>query len=107
MDDAAFGFLSELVATATVSGFEQRGAGVVKRWVEPHVDGVRTDVHGNTIFSMNPKGSPRVMIAAHIDQIGFLVNHVTDQGFLYLVPVGGIDVTVLPGSRLMVHGAKG
>jgi endoglucanase len=107
MDKAAFGFLSELLATPTVSGFEQRGAAVVKKWLKPHVDEVRTDVHGNTFFALNPDGGPRVMIASHIDQIGFLVNHITEQGYLYLVPVGGIDVTVVPGCRLTVHGAGG
>jgi endoglucanase len=47
------------------------------------------------------------MIAGHIDQIGFLVNHVTDQGYLYLTAVGGVDLAVVPGSRLTIHTQSG
>jgi len=107
VEKAAFQFLSDLLATPSVSGFEQRAAGVVRKWLSPHVDDTRTDVHGNTFFVLNPKGSPRVMLAGHIDQIGFLVNHITDQGYLYVVPVGGVDLAVVPGSRLTIHGEKG
>lgn len=107
MDDKSFEFLSRLLASPTVSGFEQVGARVVREWLSPHVDQTRTDVHGNTFFVLNPAGSPRVMVAGHLDQIGFLVNHVSDQGFLYLVAVGGVDLAVVPGSRLTVHSANG
>ncbi len=107
MDKASFQFLSDLLATPSVSGFEQGAAGVVRRWLKGQVDDIRSDVHGNTFFVLNPTGSPRVMLAAHIDQIGFLVNHITDQGYLYLVPVGGVDLAVVPGSRLTIHGEHG
>lgn len=43
------------------------------------------------------------MISAHIDEIGFMVKHIDDEGFLYFVPIGGIDTMLLPGSRLAVH----
>ena len=107
MDDASFEFLGKLLASPTVSGFEQVGAKVVRQWLSPLVDETRTDVHGNTFFVLNPGGSPKVMLAGHIDQIGFLVKHISEQGFLYLVPVGGVDLAVVPGSRLTVHTAKG
>jgi len=107
MDKPSFEFLAELLATPSVCGTEQRAARVVRKWLEPHVDEVRTDVHGNTFFVLNPKGTPRVMLAAHIDQIGFMVNYINEQGYLYLVPVGGIDMSVVPGSRITIHSPKG
>ncbi|HUO09103.1 MAG TPA: M42 family metallopeptidase [Phycisphaerae bacterium] len=107
MDKSSFSFLSTLLATPSVTGTEQRAAKVVKDFLKPHVDEIRTDVHGNTFFVINPNGSPRVMLAAHIDQIGFLVNHVTDKGFLYLVAVGGVDLAVVPGSRIIIHSKNG
>lgn len=107
MDKTSFQFLSDLLATPSVSGTEQKAARVVRKFLEPLMDEVRTDVHGNTFFVLNPSGSPRVMLAAHIDQIGFMVNFINEQGFLYLVPVGGIDVAVVPGSRLTIHAEKG
>ena len=107
MQKPSFDFLSTLLATPSVTGSEQRAANVVKDFLQPHVDEIRTDVHGNTFFTLNPTGSPRVMLAAHIDQIGFLVNHVTDKGFLYLVAVGGVDLAVVPGSRIIIHAKNG
>ena len=107
MDQPSFLFLSTLLATPSVTGSEQRAAKVVKDFLQPHVDEIRTDVHGNTFFTLNPTGSPRVMLAAHIDQIGFLVNHITDKGFLYLVAVGGVDLAVVPGSRIIIHAKNG
>ncbi|MCP6726328.1 hypothetical protein NL526_30175, partial [Klebsiella pneumoniae] len=62
MDKDAFEFLSELLATPSVSGFEQRAAQVVRRRLEVLVDECRTDVHGNTFFVLNPTGTPRVML---------------------------------------------
>jgi endoglucanase len=107
MDKSSFQFLSDLLATPSVASAEQRAAKVVRDFLKPHVDEIRTDVHGNTFFVINPKGSPRVMLAAHIDQIGFLVNHVTDKGYLYLVAVGGVDLAVVPGSRIIIHSKNG
>jgi tetrahedral aminopeptidase len=107
MDKPSFQFLSDLLATPSVSGTEQKAARVVRQYLEPLMDEVRTDVHGNTFFILNPGGAPRVMLAAHIDQIGFMVNFINDQGYIFLVPVGGIDVAVVPGSRLTIHGESG
>jgi tetrahedral aminopeptidase len=107
MDKASFEFLSALLATPSVTGSEQRAAKVVRDFLKPYVDEIRTDVHGNTFFVLNPAGSPRIMLAAHIDQIGFLVNYITDKGFLYLVAVGGVDLAVVPGSRIIIHSKKG
>ena len=107
MEKEALAFLAELLGTASVSGFEQAAARVVRRRLEGQVDDMKTDVHGNTFFVLNPGGAPRVMLAAHIDQIGFLVNHIADDGYLYLTAVGGVDLAVVPGSRLTIQGAQG
>ena len=107
MDDRPYAFLSTLLATPSVSGFEQPAAKVIKDYLKPYATEVRTDVHGNTLFALNPKGSPRVMLAGHVDQIGFLVNHINEQGFIYLTAVGGVDLAVVPGLRLHLHGRNG
>lgn len=103
----SFEFLRSLLETPSVSGFEQPVARIVQRYSKAFADQVRTDVHGNTIASLNPKGTPRIMLAGHYDQIGLMVNFINDQGFLHFAAVGGIDPTVLPGSRVTVHTAKG
>jgi endoglucanase len=90
-----------------VSGFEQPVARIIRKRMKPFADTVTTDVHGNTIVTLNPKGRPRVMLAGHCDQIGLMVRYITDDGFLFFGTVGGIDAAVLPGSCVTVHAQAG
>jgi tetrahedral aminopeptidase len=107
MQPESFEFLQTLLTTPSVSGFEQPAARVVRARMEKFADKITTDLHGNTIVALNPEATPRVMLAGHVDQIGLMIRHVTDEGFLYFAPVGGVDLAVLPGSKVTVHGANG
>lgn len=107
MNTESYEFLRALEETASVTGAEQPAARLVRQRMKPWADTVSTDMHGNVIVCANPEGSPRVMLAGHMDQIGMMVHHVSDDGFLYFKAVGGIDATVLPGARLTVHARKG
>ena len=107
MSPESFEFLQTMLSTPSVSGFEQPVARVIRRRMEKFADKITTDLHGNTIVVLNPGASPRVMLAGHIDQIGLMVRHVTDEGFIYFAAVGGVDLAVLPGSKVTVHGAGG
>ncbi len=100
-------FLYELLETPSPSGFEQPAQRIVRERMDPFADEISLDVHGNTIVALNPKGSPRVMFAGHIDQIGFMVRYITEDGYVYFGPIGGIDATVVPGLALTVHTVKG
>jgi len=100
-------FLMQLLETPSPSGFEQPIQRIIRRRMKPFADSMRGDVHGNTIVALNPKGSPRIMLAGHCDQIGFMVRYINDEGFIYFAPIGGIDASVVPGLRLVVHTAKG
>ena len=70
-------------------------------------DRVTTDVHGNVIVARNPEAPLRVMFAGHCDQIGFLVQYIDAEGFLYVQPIGGWDPIVLVGQKLTVWTAGG
>jgi len=107
MRSESFEFLKSIEETPSVSGYEMPVARIVRKRMEKHADQITTDLHGNVICCLNPKGSPRVMLAGHMDQIGLMINHVNDEGFCYFRAVGGIDATVLPGSRVTVHSKKG
>lgn len=107
MQGEPFDFLKALEETPSVSGFEQPVGRIIRKRMKPFADEITTDVHGNTIVALNPKGKPRVMLAGHYDQIGLMVKHVADEGYIYFGTVGGIDATVLPGSRVTVHTRKG
>jgi endoglucanase len=69
------------------------------------VDGMRTDALGNLIAWKGGDG-PRVMLAAHMDEIGFMVTHVDDKGFLRYAVVGGMDHVGLPGQRVVFPGGQ-
>ena len=107
MRDESYEFLHQMLTTPSVTGAEQPVARIVRRRMEPLADRITTDLHGNTIVALNPDAPLRVMLAGHVDQIGLMVKHVTDDGFLYFAAVGGVDLAVLPGSKLTVWGEKG
>jgi endoglucanase len=100
-------FLESLINAPSMSGFEQPLQRVVREWIAPYADTVTTDVNGNVIAALNPTGSPRVMLAGHCDQIGLMVQHITDEGFLQFSAVGGIDAGVVSGVRVIVHTKDG
>lgn len=100
-------FLKNLLNTISPSGYEGEAADVYKAEAETFADEVRRDVHGNTDAIINPGGKVRVMFAGHCDEIGFLVTHIDDNGFLWLASVGGWDPQIAQGQRVWVRGAKG
>lgn len=100
-------FLEALIAAPSPSGFEQPAQQVVRDYVAPVADEVRMDLSANLIAVRNPSGAPRVMLAGHVDQIGMMVVHITDDGYLRVQAIGGIDEANLIGSRVWVHTAKG
>lgn len=103
MPKESFDFLKQIEETPSVSGFEMPVARIVRKRMKPFADSIETDVHGNVIVCANPKAQTRVMLAGHMDQIGLMVKYINDDGYIYFDAVGGIDNTVLPGSRLTIH----
>jgi endoglucanase len=100
-------FLEKLLNAEGPSGFETRPAAVWRQEAERFAAEVRTDVNGNVIASVNPGGGPRVMLAAHLDEIGLQITHIDDEGYLYVDEVGGWDPQVLVGQRLRILGRQG
>jgi endoglucanase len=107
MQDASLAFLKTLLETPSPSGFERPVQDAVRAWARHYADEVRTDRHGNVIAVRNPGGQPRVMLAGHCDQIALMVQHIDDNGFLYVQPIGGWDMQVLLGQNLTVWGREG
>ncbi len=107
MNDPSFAFLKNLLKTPSPSGFERPIQDVVRSWAKPLAHELRTDRHGNVIAALNPKGSPRIMLAGHCDQLGLMVQHIDDNGFLYAQPIGGWDMQILLGQNLVVWTRSG
>lgn len=87
-DELLLDKLRDLCEAHAVSGYEETLASEVVREVEGYAAEVRTDALGNVIAHM-PGGGPRVMVAAHLDEIGLMVRHIDEAGFLFFSPVGG------------------
>lgn len=100
-------FLYKLLKTPSPTGFEVPIQRIVKNRMKQYADIISSDVHGNLIVGINTKAKKKVMLAGHCDQIGFMVRHIDAHGCIYVDALGGIDVTVVPGSRCTIHTNKG
>lgn len=100
-------FLERLLDAAGPSGFEVRPARVWREEAEGFADSVSVDVSGNSVAQINAGGSPRVMLAGHVDEIGLQITHIDDKGFLYVDEIGGWDAQVLVGQRVLILARSG
>lgn len=107
MEAEAREFLQSLLVAPSPSGFEQPAQDVVRQRMKTWADEMRTDHHGNVIVAKNPGARPRVMFAGHCDQIGMLVAHMDDNGYLYCQTIGGWDPQQLIGQRMTVWTSQG
>lgn len=108
MTEQDFQFFKELVEAPSPSGFEQPAQRVIRKALDGTVDDLRTDVLGNVIATVKgPAGAPRLMLAGHCDEIGFMVKYIDERGFLFFAPIGGVDAHLVPGQRVTVHAAAG
>ncbi|MCP9236849.1 M42 family metallopeptidase [Lewinella sp. JB7] len=89
-----------------VSGFERRIRQLILDEVKHLVDEVSIDNMGNVIALRRGRERKRVMVAAHMDEIGFIVNHIDEKGFIRFLPLGGFDPKTLTAQRVMVHGRR-
>jgi endoglucanase len=88
------------------SGFEQEVAIMVKDYVAPFADEVSQDRTGSVIFKKGDKG-PKIMLAGHIDEIGFIISGINEQGFLTFNQLGGWWDQVLLGQRIVIKTRDG
>ncbi len=102
MESSARSFLDALLSRPGVSGYEQAVQQVVRDYVSPFADEIETDLHGNVIATVNGNGGPTVMLDGHCDQLGMLVSHIDDSGYLFFQTVGGWDPQQLVGQRVTV-----
>lgn len=98
--------LRRICETPGAPGYEQRIREFVISEVSPLVNEVSIDNMGNVIAVKKGKSPKKVMIAAHMDEIGFIVNYIDDDGFLRFVPLGGFDPKTLSSQRVLVHGKE-
>jgi len=93
--------------TPSPSGFEAQVQEVVARYMRRYCDEVRKDVHGNLIGVKNPGKRFRVMLAGHCDEVGMMVKHITPEGYIYFANIGGVDASLVPSQRVVIHSKQG
>ncbi|OQX87653.1 MAG: hydrolase [Candidatus Omnitrophica bacterium 4484_70.2] len=107
MDRKEVEFLSALVEKISPSGAEEEAVNLWRERTEKFCSRVSIDIHGNAIGVLNEGKSPKVMLAGHIDEIGFMVKYINKGGFIYFSPIGGVDYHLLPGQRVRIKTDRG
>ena len=100
-------FLTELLTTPSPSGFESPGQKVWCEYARQYADEVRTDAYGNAVAVLNPGGDPKIMFDGHADELGMMVKHIDDKGFIFVQRIGGMDPALVRGKRVHIHTRKG
>lgn len=104
---SAVNFLKRLLDTPGPSGYEAAAAKVWRDEATSFAADVQADAHGNSMAVVNPGGSPTIMLAGHIDEIGVIVTYIDDDGYVYIGPIGGWDPQVLVAQRIRFAGRNG
>ncbi|MCE9558595.1 MAG: M42 family metallopeptidase [Armatimonadetes bacterium] len=105
MRSESLAFLKEIVNTPSPSGYEERAAVVFRNYTK-FADEQHTDSHGNTWAVLNPDAKMKIMLAGHMDEIGFIIHYIDDAGMLYFSTIGGHDSAIIVGQRLWIHGKE-
>src|SRR5215510_6935673 len=103
MREPSLQFLRKLINTPSPSGHEARGQRVWLDYVSDYADETFTDAYGNAVAVVNKGGSPRLMLAAHADEIALAVNFINKEGFIHVRKLGGIDPAITKAQRVTIH----
>ncbi len=103
---AEFNLLKEITGAPGAPGFEQPIRALLTQLLTPQVDQLTTDAMGNLIGFIGGKTDKKLMLTAHMDEIGFIVQHIDEDGFIRFLPLGGFDPKTLTAQRVWIHGKK-
>ncbi len=108
MDAKTMKFMSQVSECFGPVGFERDAARIVKKYASPFADEVLTDKLGSVIFrKKGVSAEPKILLAGHMDEVGFLVTFVEESGYLKFTTLGGWFDQVLLGQRVLVRSEKG
>jgi len=111
LDQDRITFLRRLLDAPGPSGYEQNPARIWRGEAELFADEVWHDVTGNSFSRVRARegvvDAPTVLIAGHVDEIGFVITHIDPEGYLWFQPIGGWDDQVVVGQRLRIIGSDG
>lgn len=105
--DEFFNLLKRLADAFGIPGYEEEVRSIIIDELKPYADELWVDRLGNVVAVKKGSGDARVMVAAHMDEIGLMVKSIDEHGFLYIAPVGGWSDIILPGQRLRIMTRSG
>jgi tetrahedral aminopeptidase len=98
--------LAKICSIPGASGFENKVRDFIEKEIKDYVDFIETDNMGNLYAVKKGTKDKKVMVAAHMDEIGFIVKHIDDKGFVRFHTLGGFDPKTLTSQRVIIHGKK-
>lgn len=100
--------LKDLLMTPSPSGSEQQIIKKMAMFLKDYIDELTIDNYGNLIaLKYGANSNKKLMLAAHADEVGMMVTHIDNNGFLSFQEIGGIDTNLLPGQRVEIHNHQG
>jgi putative aminopeptidase FrvX len=107
LTEKSLNFFRNYINTPSPVGFEYTGQKLWIDYVKPYVDEIITDPYGSAVGVINPSNPFKVVLEAHVDEISWFVNYITNEGLMYLKRNGGVDHQIAPGQRVWIHGKNG
>ena len=107
MREHSLNFLKTLVNTPSPVGHETRGQRVWLDYAKQFSEETFSDAYGNCVAVLNKGGSPRLMLAGHADEIAMAVNYITDDGYIYVRKMGGVNAAITKAQRVLIHTRNG
>jgi putative aminopeptidase FrvX len=107
LTEKSLNFFRNYINTPSPVGFEYRGQKLWIEYIKPYVDDIITDPYGSAVGVINPSNPFKVVLEAHVDEISWFVNYITNEGLMYLKRNGGVDHQIAPGQRVWIHGKDG
>jgi putative aminopeptidase FrvX len=107
MDRSARRFLEDLLHTPGPSGYEGEVQDIWRSYVTKVTGKVERDVHGSQHAAVRGRSDRPLLLVAHADEVGLIVQYIDDDGYIFVRAIGGIDVSILPSHRVTIVGRKG
>jgi len=99
-------FLKDMLSNPSPSGYEMPVQKIWSNYTKKFAK-VHSDTMGNAFGVLNESGSPRLMLAGHCDEIGFMVKYIDGDGYIYFAAMGGFDQSIIPGRRINIYTKNG
>lgn len=100
-------FLEKYLNNASPTGYETPGQKIWLEYITPYIDKYISDIYGTIVGVINPDAEYKVVIEAHADEISWVINYITEDGYIYVIRNGGIDHQIAPSKRVNIHTKKG